>query len=259
MDYRYIPEELKRLFQWVNVKGNSKIPMQSVCNKTASSTNPETWSSFDDAASAVFDGRYDDIGFVFADNGYVGIDIDDGFRNGFLTELAVDIMKHCHSYTEKSRSGRGIHIILKGTLPFKGKNNQAGVEIYRTARYFITTGKKLIYPDIIENQEAIDYVVQTYFPETLRESEEGMGVKLYRPIYPRLAGGRIAIRPIYPPIGKGSRNLSLTSLAGQLHSQGYDAEVIFGELLIANEQACDPPLPKSEVEGIVQSVIRYRR
>lgn len=67
-----------------------------------------------------------------------------------MNPLASDIISHCGSYTEKSRSGRGVHILLKGSLPFKGRNNRAGVEIYRSGRYFIMTGKVIIYSEIIE-------------------------------------------------------------------------------------------------------------
>ena len=69
------------------------------------------------------------------------------------------------------KSGRGIHILLKGDLPFKGKNNCNGVEIYKSSRYFIVTGEKLIYETMIENQEAVDYVVDKYFPETVKEND----------------------------------------------------------------------------------------
>ena len=70
---------------------------------------------------------------------------------------------------------------------------------------------------------------------------------------------KIALKPEYPPITPGSRNLSLTSLAGQMHNQGYSKAEIYKELLYANSVACQPPLDRSEVELIVNSVTRYRR
>ena len=164
-DYSKIPEELKNMNQWVCAWDNSKIPMKAFEKKAASSTAPDTWSSFEQAEWAVENGYYDNLGFVFADNGLVGIDIDAGFEDGLMTPLCADIMTACKSYTEKSRSGRGVHILLRGSLPFHGKNNLAGVEIYKARRFFIMTGKQLIFPTIIENQEAIDYVVEKYFKE----------------------------------------------------------------------------------------------
>lgn len=191
--------------------------------KGASSVNPETWCDFETAQKAVSDGIYDHIGFVFNNNGIVGIDIDCGFDDdGFLSETSIDIMRACRSYTEKSRSGRGVHILLKGDLPFKGKNNGNGVEIYKSSRYFIVTGEKLIYETMIENQEAIDYVVGKYFPETVKENDSsGSSQRIYSPLYEKPENGKISLRPKYPPIPRGMRNLSLTSLAGQLHNQGY--------------------------------------
>ncbi len=261
--YENIPEELKQLNQWVCTRSDSKVPMKATAPEAASSTNPETWSSFDTACKAVSEGHYDYCGFVFDDNGYVGIDIDDGYdQDGFLSPLAAEIIGLCESYTEKSKSGRGFHILLRGTLPFKGKNNLAGVEIYKAARYFIMTGDTVLYRDIIENQEAIDYVVEKYFPET-RDTEGKVVVgrdKIYSPVWEDpIVDGRVKLRPVYPRIPNGSRNICLTSLAGMLHNQGYSKSQIYDELLYANTVACDPPLDRNELRTICNSVTRYKR
>ena len=123
------------------------------------------------------------------------------------------------------------------------------------------TGEVLIFSEIIENQSAIDYVIEKYFPDTPKESSSGTVApqRIYSPIYRRPENGKLTLKPEYPPITPGSRNLSLTSLAGQLHNQGYTKAEIYKELLYANSQACKPPLPQSEVELIVNSVTRYRR
>ena len=75
MDYTRIPDELKKLPQWVCAWDNSKIPMKAFEKKAASSTAPETWATFDQAEAAVKDGLYDHLGFVFAGSDLVGIDI----------------------------------------------------------------------------------------------------------------------------------------------------------------------------------------
>lgn len=261
--YDKIPEELKNLNQWVCAMENSKVPMKAWANEAASSTNPDTWSDFDTALSSVENQNYDYCGFVFADNGYVGIDIDCGYDDeGFMSVLGADIVGKCHSYTEKSRSGRGFHILLRGTLPFKGKNNLAGVEIYKAARYFIMTGNVVLYDTIVENQEAIDYVVEKYFPE-VRQSSNKVVVgrdKIYSPVWEDpIVDGRVKLRPVYPRIPNGSRNICLTSLAGMLHNQGYSKGQIYEELLYANMVACDPPLDRNELRTICNSVTRYKR
>ena len=259
MILKNIPIELQNLNQWVCTKGDSKIPMDAKRPFPASSTSPPTWSSFETAINAVVDGIYDYLGFVFNDNGIVGIDIDDGYdKDGFLSEIAVDIIEKCKSYTEKSKSGRGFHILVKGDLPFKGKNNLKGVEIYKAARFFIMTGDTLLYRNLVESQEVIDYIVQKYFPEE-RESEGKVGTStIYTPIWGK-PKETIALRPTYPPIPDGTRNLSLTSLAGQWHSLGYTKESIYKELLYVNSVACNPPLDINEIQCIVNSVTRYRR
>lgn len=256
-----IPLSLTALDQWVVVSSNSKVPLDAKTGQAASSTNQNTWSDFFTSKKVVEDGLASYVGFVFADNGFVGIDIDTGFdEEGFMTPLAADIIGHCESYTEKSKSGRGFHIILRGTLPFKGKNNLAGVEIYKSARYFIMTGDTLLYREIEENQEAIDYVVEKYFPETRQEKETSVyGGRIYSPIWEMPENNRIKLRPVYPRIPDGSRNICLTSLAGLLHNQGYSKGQIYDELKYVNQVACDPCLPLYEIQTIVNSITRYKR
>ena len=261
MDYSKIPNEIKALDQWVCCWNTSKIPMRPYEYKSASSTVPETWGSFEQATAAVEAGYYDNIGFVFADNGLVGIDIDVGFEDRLLTPLGVDIINACQSYTEKSRSGRGVHILVRGNLPFDGKNNLQGVEIYKTGRYFITTGKALLYYEIAENQAAIDYVVDKYFKAVDNPTSRNgrWGQRIYDPVFPPPGEKKVFIRPVYPEILSGGRNLSLASLAGLLHNTGFSKEQIYDELRYVNRECCKPPLRDREVESICDSITRYRR
>lgn len=289
--FENIPQELRALEQWVVAVSDSKIPINANTGEAASSTNPYTWVSFEEATHRVECLDADNIGFVFNDNGIVGIDIDAGYDDeGFVSALAADIIDHCKSYTERSRSGRGFHILLKGELPFKGKNNLKGVEIYKAARYFIMTGDTLLYRDIVENQFAVDYVVETYFADELRDIRPGGNAnRIYNPVWDlpvkevkrsetedegindspseplaqaqrgARATWRIKLRPVYPRIPNGCRNICLTSLAGMMHNQGYNKQQIYDELTYANIAACDPSLDDYEVQNIVSSVTRYKR
>ena len=261
MNLKNIPQEIKSLNQWVCSRSDVKIPMRAVAPTSASSTDPSTWSSFEVASNAVAKGTYDYVGFVFNDNGIVGVDIDAGYdEEGFLSPLAADILGVCRSYTEKSKSGRGFHILLKGDLPFKGKNNRNGVEIYKTARFFIMTGDVLIYDTIVDNQQAIDYIVDRYFPETRVNEGKAFTPKIYEPNWDNpMEDGKIKLRPHYPPITPGSRNICLTSLAGMMHSQGYSAQAIYDEITYCNAVACKPMLHDSEIITIVNSVTKYKR
>ena len=259
MDYSRIPKELKELNQWVCAWEGSKAPMKAFERGAASSTDPSTWSFFEQAEWAVNEEHYDYIGFVFNDNGIVGIDIDCGFEDGLMTPLCCDIVGKCKSYTEKSKSGRGVHILLHGTLPFDGKNNLNGVEIYKTGRYFITTGNVILFDSIEDNQAAIDYVVQKYFAESRRTDGKPLVQRIYTPTFQKPSEGKIRLRPDYPGIVSGGRNLSLTSLAGSMHNTGYDMKAIYEELQYVNRVACQPPLPDRELQSIAESISKYRR
>ena len=262
MNLTQIPQELKDLDQWVCAHAGDKCPMDARCYASASSSNPDTWSAYEQAAWAVGHGYYDNVGFVFANNGIVGIDIDEGYdSDGILSALAIDIIGKCESYTERSRSGRGFHILVKGKLPFDGRNNLQGVEIYQAKRFFIMTGDVPMYASmrIRQNQGAIDYVLRRYFPEIQKDGNYSAGRKLYSPVWSKPVGGKISLEPTYPPIVSGGRNQSLASLAGALHTTGYTARQILDKLTEVNADVCQPPLPESEVRSIVQSITRYRR
>lgn len=260
INYDNIPEELRRLKQWVCVTADSKVPMQALTYFPASSTNPATWSTFEEALMSVRVGIHDYIGFVFNDNGIVGIDLDDAIEDGLVSPLAAEITHLCSSYTEISKSGTGIHIIVKGDIPFKGKNNLAGIEIYKTARFFIMTGDVLGYEFMCTNQEALDQIVEKYFPETRAAKTTTVTPRIYNPEWDCPKGcKRVRIKPKYPPIQDGCRNICLTSLAGMLHSIGYTKGQIYRELQYANDTACQPPLQDGELKAICNSVTRYQR
>ena len=258
--YDNIPDELRQLKQWVCVSGNSKAPMQALTYFPASSTNPTTWSTFEDAVLSVKLGLHDYIGFVFNDNGIVGIDLDDAIMNGRTSQLATDILDMCHSYTEVSMSGTGLHVFVMGDIPFKGKNNLQGIEIYKTARFFVMTGNVLMGYPVMDNQEALDRIVDEYFPETRGKKSTTVTPRIYNPEWDCPKGSkRIRIKPNYPVIPDGCRNICLTSLAGMMHSIGYSKAQIYRELQYANNTACHPPLNDNELKAICNSVTRYMR
>lgn len=273
INYNNIPEELKRLKQWVCANDDSKVPMQANRPYPASSTNPDTWASFEEALWAVEQGHYDYLGFVFNDNGIVGVDLDDAvfeeemflghlryIGNRRSSDLAREILMLCRSYSEVSKSGTGVHIFVKGDIPFKGKNNLKGVEIYKTGRFFIMTGDVYYDFPLNENQDALDTIVEKYFPETREKNSTTVTPRIYNPEWDHTKGSkRVKIRPNYPVIPDGCRNICLTSLAGMMHSIGYTKGQIYRELQYANSTACKPPLLDGELRTICNSVTRYQR
>ena len=84
--------------------------------RTASSTDPATWSSFDEVVTAYEAGGFDGIGFVFTKGDpYCGIDLDDCRDPSRVRSRpwAQAIIDELASYTEVSPSGTGVHIIVR--------------------------------------------------------------------------------------------------------------------------------------------------
>lgn len=122
------------------------------------------------------------------------------------------------------------------------------------------TGKVLIFPEIIDNQEAIDQVVEKYFKETEKTgSNSNMVQRIYSPKFPKPTVGESLSDRTTQETPDGGRNISLTSLAGALHNTGYTPMQIYQELQRVNKEVCKPPLPDRELQIIAESISRYRR
>lgn len=259
-----IPLELQKLSQWVVANNTSKIPINPITGGYASSVNPNSWSSFSTIKPMVETSQYEYAGFVFNNNGIVGVDLDDVFdKHGFLKPHVALIIDKFQSYTEWSKSRNGVHILVKGVLPFKGKNNiHIGVEAYQQSRFFILTGDVFEYGELVENQNAIDWLVSRFFPTCTTPSTTSKNKPIsnsyYTPIWNMLNNNKTPVRPFYPLIRDGGRNLSLTSLAGKLHTNGWKPLDIYQELLLVNKTSCKPPLQDTEIQTIVRSITRYK-
>jgi putative DNA primase/helicase len=126
----------------------TKVPYQSVVAR-ASSTNPETWLSFEQACTLdkqfhsdvkpTPEGCVAGIGF-YTNGEDTFIDFDD-CRNpttGKLEPWAEATVRDIGSYAEISPSGTGVHAFALGTVDKASKIN--GCELYSKARYFTVTG-----------------------------------------------------------------------------------------------------------------------
>lgn len=148
MNYLRVPQELREYRQFIVWKGN-KEPFQ-VNGHRASVTDPSHWASFEEAHAGIKSGEFVGLGFVFTRNDpFVGIDLDnpyalkpDGtpkFRNpDRVLEHQKAIFDAFPGYAERSPSGTGLHMIVKGTLP-SGRRREA-VEVYPHERFFTMTG-----------------------------------------------------------------------------------------------------------------------
>jgi putative DNA primase/helicase len=139
-----IPEQLKARPQWVVWKAvgdkPDKVPYSARTGRRASSTDLLTWSTFQEALEAYENGDYAGLGFVFSSaDPYTGIDIDncvDG--DGEIAGWALEIVRYFDSYTELSATGTGLHIIVRGDVANRRKDE---VEVYSSKRFFTVTGR----------------------------------------------------------------------------------------------------------------------
>lgn len=154
--YEHIPAELRSLKQWgcfhriwqPEKNKYTKIPYSALTGTKTSSTDSKQWVTFEEAITALQAYDLDGLGFFFA-NGYVGIDVDhigddlERLEEGQTDDnVAWEFMNTFKSYTERSMSGAGIHIIVKGEIPGT-RRRKANVEMYQSGRFFAMTGDEI--------------------------------------------------------------------------------------------------------------------
>lgn len=131
-----IPDELKSYPQWVCAAAN-KIPLDPKTGEVASVTDPSTWSTYQQAVEA----GYPHVGFVLTQGDpYTFIDLDEPTSEAQRKNHTF-IFETFQTYSELSQSGRGIHIICRGTVPHGIRQHK--VEVYSDGRYMICTGRPL--------------------------------------------------------------------------------------------------------------------
>lgn len=163
--YKRVPDELKKLKRWVcfrveNKDGeNRKMPINALFGSYAKCNDKMTWTNFQLALNGCVKYNCDGLGFMLGD-GIFGVDLDDGawksLKKGVITEdeyeiakkefdeVCDEIVKGLNSYTERSISKKGLHIICYGTLP-NGRRRSGNFEMYDSGRFFAFTG------DVINN------------------------------------------------------------------------------------------------------------
>lgn len=161
-----IPTELTERDQWVMWRLEerdgkpTKIPY-TVDGDRASTIDPTTWASFATAQDAAQALDAAGIGFVFtAGDPYVGVDLDT------FDEDAAAIVDRLDSYTERSVSGRGVHVIVRANLNGHPRNRRGPLEVYDAGRYFVCTGKHVDRtPTTIESRQAeLEEVLARFLP-----------------------------------------------------------------------------------------------
>lgn len=123
----------------------TKVPYDAATGLHASSTDPDTWHSFDRAVAALRAGRYAGVGFVFAkEDPFAGVDLDHcrDARSGEITAWASQIIDRLGTWAHVSPSRAGIHVIGNASLPDTGRKTayaDGAVEMYDRGRFFTIT------------------------------------------------------------------------------------------------------------------------
>ncbi len=156
-----MPEELRERPQHVawelRRRGDTptKVPINPKTGWLASSTDPATWATFEEAFAFARSNDCNGTGYVFAPyDPFAGVDLD-GCRDadtGAIEAWALEIVRRLNSYAEISPSGTGIKIFVRGELP-PGRRRKGNVEAYDRARYYTITGWRLpSAPAVLEDR-----------------------------------------------------------------------------------------------------------
>ncbi len=172
-----IPAELTARPQWVTWRYETrdnkptKVPYRP-SGQRASSTDPNSWTSFEQASAAAE--RFDGIGFVFAkDDPYTGVDFDGVIDpdTGEIHEAAAELVKVLDSYTELSPSRTGAHVLVEATkngFPHSSTSKTPWgkkFEVYDRSRFFTFTGQRLNERGVEPRQQELDRVLRRIWPE----------------------------------------------------------------------------------------------
>ena len=173
-----IPNELKLNGLWCGwrLTDKGKIPFNLLTGQYAKSNDESTFSSYPTLLNNIHKYlKYNENGKQLGGvglgvfRGYSAIDIDHCIdENGQMSEMALDIITFCNSYTEFSPSKTGIRIIFKTQVKIDKEqyyinNSNLGLEIYisdNTNKFVSITGNK-ISGDAI-NEVDITYILNKY-------------------------------------------------------------------------------------------------
>ena len=140
-----VPDEMKAWPQWIvwryeetdGIKP-TKVPYSPRSGKLASVTDPRTWATFDEVCACLQTGWYAGAGFVLTDGDpFAFVDLDDSEGDDETLQKQLTIFNETTSYAERSPSGKGLHIIVKGGIPSGRRRGK--IEVYSSlfAYYYL--------------------------------------------------------------------------------------------------------------------------
>ena len=178
-----IPSELRALPNWcmwkyvdVGADKPTKVPFHPNGYKV-SVNEKNTWSTFDDCHNAYLLGGWNGIGFMFSHSDYAGLDLDDDKGDTVIRERQLKIFHEFDSYSEISPSGKGLHIIVKGSVLSGRRKSQ--IEIYSSGRFFTMTGNVYADKPIAYRQELITQLWEQMGGPAITSSFVGNDKEIY--------------------------------------------------------------------------------
>ena len=179
-----IPIELRSVARWVmwsfvqvgdgENKRWAKMPLQ-VTGRSASSTNPATWTDFISAEQAYNTHKFDGVGFVFSeDDNLVGVDLDDCYDHQqarFINAAMQHIATQIDGYMEVSPSGTGVKIFTRSDPFAAHADHSIGFEAYSKGRFFTVTGQLICGAVPSEAQDLSGLIPE----RTLRSTGDSFG------------------------------------------------------------------------------------
>ncbi len=181
-----IPQALRERARWIvwrwgeldPATGKRKKPpyCPSDISRHASCTNPATWGTFEQAIGIVEAGKADGIGYAAcAPEVFIDLDAELSEADQAAVMLALD------SYSERSPSGEGYHVVIRGNLNGRGRHPQ-GIGVFQENRFFYFTGEHVRgTPTTIEERQAeLEDVLARFLPadEVTTSSEPPQPVPL---------------------------------------------------------------------------------
>lgn len=248
--YDNIPESLKSIPQWLLWTKSKKVdPTTGKFKKYPRGINFKfgmsnfELSTFEEAFSHYkkHPNEYSGLGF-HCSNGIVGVDIDNCIEDGWMTEIAKDIVDTLDTYTEKSPSGTGLRLFVKSDCPPLEKiyDNEIGLEIFSQSNFFMTvTGDVQHLEDVNERTEQLQQIIHRYLGHKKKDVE----TKNYK-----------TTGTIFE--GEGRDN-NLTSVVGKYIQTGTtEFDDLFSMAKAHTDRRHSPPLSTRDVERIVKSVMK---
>ena len=173
MNYNNLPEEMRAMPNWscyktyINKEGKrKKVIISPKDGKFAKSNMPETWADFETAKRYCLRYRYAGLAFALT-GGITFIDIDHAVDKSTGKILSPDAEKLLalfpDTFSERSMSGTGIHILVKGSLPENAlkRNDNKGVEMYDCYRFICMTGDLL--SETTQLKDCADLIAQVNY------------------------------------------------------------------------------------------------